>query len=157
MPGQHDPRDGARQASGLPAEGERAGQVTIAGEDRIRIQDPARGQRLLETGRWASPPRRGPGRAPPSSSALTPLGTGTLASYLISADRQPGQGREYRLSPRELEVLGLLAAGEKDRDIAQQLFITTATVHSHLERIRDKTGARRRVELAREFLDHQPP
>jgi DNA-binding NarL/FixJ family response regulator len=81
----------------------------------------------------------------------------TLASYLISADKQPGEGREYRLSSRELEVLGLLAAGEKDRDIAQQLTITTATVHSHLERIRDKTGARRRVELARVYLDRQKP
>jgi DNA-binding CsgD family transcriptional regulator len=36
-----------------------------------------------------------------------------------------------------------MAAGGTDRDIAKQLFIATTTVYPHLERIRDKTGARR--------------
>jgi DNA-binding NarL/FixJ family response regulator len=68
----------------------------------------------------------------------------TLASYLLRAETST---MHYKLTKREREVLALVAAGEKDQDIAAQLFIGITTVHSHLERIRDKTGARRRAEL----------
>ena len=82
----------------------------------------------------------------------------TLASYLITANitanRTRAKGLEHQLSPRELEILALVAAGETDRDIAKQLFIATATVYSHLERIRDKTGARRRAQLTRLYLEN---
>jgi DNA-binding NarL/FixJ family response regulator len=81
----------------------------------------------------------------------------TLASYLINANKQRATSIEHQLSPRELEILALVAAGETDRDIARQLFIATATVHSHLERIRDKTGARRRAELTRLYLESRKP
>jgi Bacterial regulatory proteins, luxR family len=40
--------------------------------------------------------------------------------------------------------MSLVAAGERDADIAEQLFISVRTVRSHLDRIRDKTGRRRR-------------
>jgi DNA-binding NarL/FixJ family response regulator len=79
----------------------------------------------------------------------------TLASFLISADKQRAARLEHQLSPRELEILALVAAGETDRDIARQLFIATTTVHSHLERIRAKTGARRRTQLTRLYLDNR--
>jgi DNA-binding NarL/FixJ family response regulator len=81
----------------------------------------------------------------------------TLASYLISANKQRAASLEHQLSPRELEILALVAAGETDRDIAKQLFIATATVYSHLERIRDKTGARRRAQLTRLYLENKKP
>ncbi|HMG63548.1 MAG TPA: response regulator transcription factor [Streptosporangiaceae bacterium] len=81
----------------------------------------------------------------------------TLASYLINANRKRAMSLEHRLSPRELEILALVAAGETDRDIAKQLFIATATVYSHLERIRDKTGARRRAQLTRLYLENKKP
>jgi DNA-binding NarL/FixJ family response regulator len=81
----------------------------------------------------------------------------TLASFLITADRQRAASLEHQLSPRELEILALVAAGETDRDIAGQLFIATTTVHSHLERIRAKTGARRRAQLTRLYLDNRNP
>jgi DNA-binding NarL/FixJ family response regulator len=77
----------------------------------------------------------------------------TLASYLLTANQQRSMSLEHRLSPRELEILALVAAGETDRDIAKQLFIATATVYSHLERVRDKTGARRRAQLTRLYLE----
>lgn len=51
------------------------------------------------------------------------------------------------LSKREREVLALVAAGRTDDQVATELFISTKTVHSHLDRIRDKTGLRRRAEL----------
>ncbi len=53
------------------------------------------------------------------------------------------------LSKREKEVLRLVAGGMTDGEIAQQLFISVKTVHSHLDRIRDKSGLRRRVDLTR--------
>jgi DNA-binding NarL/FixJ family response regulator len=68
----------------------------------------------------------------------------TLASYLLRADRS---NPTYTLTKRERDVLALVAAGETDQDIADQLMIAKTTVHSHLDRIRDKSGARRRAEL----------
>jgi DNA-binding NarL/FixJ family response regulator len=76
----------------------------------------------------------------------------TLAAFLITANRQ-ASSPTYQLSPRELEILALVASGETDRDIAKQLQLAIATVHSHLERIRDKTGARRRAQLTRLYLE----
>ena len=53
------------------------------------------------------------------------------------------------LSSRERELLALLARGLTDKQIAAELVISLATVRSHLDRIRDKTGRRRRPELTR--------
>ncbi len=79
----------------------------------------------------------------------------TLASYLINASRQRSEALEHQLTPRELEILSLVASGETDRDIARQLFISITTVYSHLDRIRDKTGARRRAQLTRLYMESQ--
>ena len=54
-----------------------------------------------------------------------------------------------RLSPRERELLTLVAQGRTDAQIAAQLYITVRTVSSHLDRVRDKTGCRRRADLTR--------
>ena len=69
----------------------------------------------------------------------------TLASYLLRAART--SPAPYSLTEREREVLSLVASGETDQDIASELFISVSTVRSHLDRIRDKTGARRRADL----------
>ena len=53
------------------------------------------------------------------------------------------------LSPRERELVTLVAQGRTDAQIAAQLYITVRTVGSHLDRIRDKTGCRRRADLTR--------
>ncbi len=73
----------------------------------------------------------------------------TLASILLDSSR--GRQPLYRLplSDRERQVLSLLAAGERDQDIAEALKISVRTVRSHLDRIREKTGRRRRPELTR--------
>ncbi len=56
------------------------------------------------------------------------------------------------LSEREREIVALLAGGATDAQIAGRLFLSVNTVRSHLERIRDKTGARRRPDLVRYAL-----
>jgi len=53
------------------------------------------------------------------------------------------------LSEREREIVAMLAGGATDAQIAGQLFLSVNTVRSHLDRIRDKTGARRRTDLVR--------
>lgn len=73
----------------------------------------------------------------------------TLASFLLSAYQAGESAPEFELTKREGEILSLLASGERDADIAEQLFISVSTVGSHLDRIRDKTGRRRRAELTR--------
>jgi len=52
-------------------------------------------------------------------------------------------------SPRERELVTLVAQGRTDAQIGAQLYITVRTVSSHLDRIRDKTGCRRRADLTR--------
>ncbi len=71
----------------------------------------------------------------------------TLAAYLLQDAR--GRADESALSEREREILELVAEGETDKDIARQLRISPATVSSHLDRIRGKTGRRRRADLTR--------
>jgi non-specific serine/threonine protein kinase len=58
-------------------------------------------------------------------------------------------GGGVHLSTREREVVGLVAAGATDNEIAARLFISVRTVRSHLDRIRDKTDCRRRSDLTR--------
>ena len=77
-----------------------------------------------------------------------------LAAYLLRDTRDHDRASSFALSAREREILSLLADGETDADIAEQLFISVSTVRSHLDRIRDKTGHRRRAELARLAFEH---
>jgi non-specific serine/threonine protein kinase len=53
------------------------------------------------------------------------------------------------LSPRERELVTLVAQGHTNAQIAGRLYISVRTVSSHLDRIRDKTGCRRRADLTR--------
>jgi DNA-binding CsgD family transcriptional regulator len=58
----------------------------------------------------------------------------------------PGDGK---LSAREQELVSLVARGGTNAQIAAELHISVHTVRSHLDRIRDKTGCRRRTDLTR--------
>jgi predicted ATPase/class 3 adenylate cyclase/DNA-binding CsgD family transcriptional regulator/tetratricopeptide (TPR) repeat protein len=66
-----------------------------------------------------------------------------------AAGQAMADGSAGLLSEREREIVALLAGGASDAQIAGRLFLSVNTVRSHLERIRDKTGARRRADLAR--------
>lgn len=54
---------------------------------------------------------------------------------------------KYDLSDREQEVLSFLLAGYKTRDIGERLFISDATVRTHIINLFRKTGVHSRVEL----------
>lgn len=78
-------------------------------------------------------------------SALSPI----VADKLMTRVRAP----RTSLTPRELEVLQLVAAGSSNREIGHELMLSEATVKSHLVHIYDKLGVRSRtsaVAAARE-------
>ena len=87
--------------------------------------------------------------------AVRTIGTGgsyvspELAGAALDSARHRSDNARLDLSERERQVLALVAAGERDQDIADEMAISVRTVRSYLDRIRDKTGLRRRTELTR--------
>jgi DNA-binding NarL/FixJ family response regulator len=75
--------------------------------------------------------------------------SGAVANRLQHRQEEP----ESALSPRELDVLQLVASGRSNREIGTALFLSEATVKSHLAHIYGKLGVRSRtsaVAAARE-------
>ena len=95
----------------------------------------------------------GPDRARAAEERGATMGLATAAEYallLTSPQQQPADAPGLpRLSARERELVTLVAQGCTDAQIAAQLFISVRTVRSHLDRIRDKSGCRRRADLTR--------
>lgn len=71
-------------------------------------------------------------KAAHGETALAPV----VADRLLASLRNPVQ----RLSARELEVLTLVADGASNREVARKIFVSEATVKSHLVHIFDKLG-----------------
>jgi DNA-binding CsgD family transcriptional regulator len=73
--------------------------------------------------------------APPAPVAPTPF------------VRDEAQAEALGLTPRELKILELIAAGLSNREIAEQAFVSENTVKTHSSRLFAKLGARRRVQV----------
>jgi two-component system, NarL family, nitrate/nitrite response regulator NarL len=73
-----------------------------------------------------------------------------VADDLAQAVRHVGNPKErpFGLTPREIEIVDAIAAGDGNRDIATRLNISLQTVKHHLTSIFDKTGTSTRLELA---------
>jgi len=112
--------------------------------DAQRRQDPLRKARqMLGPARTRAAEERG--------AAMTLATAVEFAGVVTAADGQGPQAPPglRQLSPRERELITLVAQGATDLQIAERLFISVRTVRSHLDRIRDKTGCRRRADLTR--------
>jgi DNA-binding NarL/FixJ family response regulator len=77
------------------------------------------------------------------------LSAAVRAPALSSGDQEEGD-----LTPRESEVLRLIAAGRSNREIARALFVSEATVKTHVNRIFAKTGSRDRTQAMRYAYTH---
>jgi non-specific serine/threonine protein kinase len=95
----------------------------------------------------------GPGRARAAEDRGAAMSLATAAEYALMltdpGPPQPAALRSRQLSARERELVTLVAQGRTNAQIAAQLYISVRTVTSHLDRIRDKTGCRRRADLTR--------
>jgi DNA-binding NarL/FixJ family response regulator len=96
------------------------------------ILDPSVQQALLNAAVRAPEP---PGAQPAPAGAGTGIG---------ASPADPGE-----LTPREADVLRLIAAGQSNREIARTLFVSEATVKTHVNRIFAKTGSRDRAAAIR--------
>jgi DNA-binding NarL/FixJ family response regulator len=115
------------------------GRAILAAADGQAVLDPGVQRRLL------SAATRTPG-AP----ATTPTATPAAGPTASSGD--PGGVDD--LTPREADVLRLIAAGQSNREIARTLYVSEATVKTHVNRIFAKTGSRDRVQAMRYAYTH---
>ena len=79
------------------------------------------------------------------------LGAQPILDELVAAGSTPTRGDGATtdvLTPREREILALVAAGRSNGEIARQLFISAKTVSVHVSNILGKLGAAGRTEAA---------
>jgi two-component system, NarL family, response regulator LiaR len=60
--------------------------------------------------------------------------------------RDQGKLESLGITPRELEILELIAQGLSNKEIAERVFVSENTVKTHSSRVFDKLGARRRTQ-----------
>jgi DNA-binding NarL/FixJ family response regulator len=80
---------------------------------------------------------------------LYPAAVRALVRDYLDRARRGETTPEDPLSPRELEVVKLIAEGLTSEEIAEQLFISKKTVDRHRANVLEKLGMRNRVELTR--------
>jgi DNA-binding NarL/FixJ family response regulator len=91
-------------------------------------------------------------RAP--GQAGTPPAAGGQPGAPPAAGAGPSPTDPGELTPREVDVLRLIAAGQSNREIARTLFVSEATVKTHVNRIFAKTGSRDRAQAIRYAYTH---
>jgi two-component system, NarL family, response regulator NreC len=72
----------------------------------------------------------------------------------LASQLPDGEARPDNLSPRELEVLKLIALGHTNSEIAGSLFLSVRTVESHRAHVQQKIGLVTRAELVAYARDH---
>jgi DNA-binding CsgD family transcriptional regulator len=88
-------------------------------------------------------------RAHDRGARMTLVAAAEFATMLTAPPETEPTPAAVGLTERERELVSLVAQGRTNAEIAAQLFISGRTVSSHLDRVRDKTGCRRRADLTR--------
>ena len=117
-----------------------------------KIHDPPLDARRREKRLRQARRALGPARIRVAEERGAAMSLNTAAEYaLMLTDLRPPRSAPGpgTLSPRERELVTPAAQGRANAQIAAQLYISVRTVGSHLDRIRDKTGCRRRADLTR--------
>ena len=68
-----------------------------------------------------------------------------IAYALEKAEKRPGDPSNSRLTPREVEVLSLVAEGLSDAEVAEKLYVSPRTVGGHLRGVYGKLGVKSRT------------
>lgn len=79
-------------------------------------------------------------------SSLSPAIAARVVKFIQSGPPRPPIKPTANLTEREDEILHLIAEGARDREIAEQLFISESTVKKHVQNVLRKLHARNRVE-----------
>ncbi|HJD49942.1 MAG TPA: response regulator transcription factor [Candidatus Corynebacterium intestinavium] len=110
-------------------------------------------QRLRADGAAARPaePKSVPA---PGGQVEDPGATEPAATRQATPDAEEDLGLVDPLTPREREILCLIAMGESNQEIAEKLFISLPTVKTHVGRVLMKTGSRDRVHAVLFALKH---
>ncbi|HEY3952571.1 MAG TPA: LuxR C-terminal-related transcriptional regulator [Streptosporangiaceae bacterium] len=143
-----DPTAAATMHGAADERYEQAGRAFETIEARLRGHDHARLRATLGDAAFEAAYRHGRTLGQADAIALATAAAGPAPGGGRSAVRA-ADGSAGRLSGREREIMALLACGATDGQIAETLILSVNTIRSHLDRIRDKTGARRRAELVR--------
>jgi DNA-binding NarL/FixJ family response regulator len=85
---------------------------------------------------------------------LDPAVQARLVEAVVCRPTQHGDALPDDLTPREAEVLALIAEGLSNGEIAERLVVSGATVKTHVNRIFMKTGARDRAQAVRYAFQH---
>ena len=93
-------------------------------------------------------------RAARGESTMSPQMTSKLVSELHAASRVSADPRKPPLSPREGEILRLVATGSSNKEVARSLGVAESTVKIHVQHILRKLGLTSRVQAAVYAAEH---
>ena len=77
-----------------------------------------------------------------------------ILAEIAAGKHGPGAKEDQRLSPREQEILQLIASGNTSKEIAATLGLSVATVDTHRRNAMSKIGARNAADLIRYGYEH---
>ena len=135
--GRHGDADRAAALAG--AADSDLGNGTLGHLSRLLAAGPALRDGWGEPARWLEP----------AQADFAAKGFGALAAWCLALLGAPGPDRLAGLgiTPREAEILGLIAAGLANKEIAARMRLSPRTVEKHVESLLRKTGATSRTML----------
>jgi DNA-binding NarL/FixJ family response regulator len=80
-----------------------------------------------------------------------------IARKIVQSFQQPAPAGAQNLTPREVEILDLLAQGFLYKEIADKIQVSYATVHTHIRHIYEKLHVRSRTEAVAKHLGRPRP